>query len=273
VLLTIVIASSSANVPGDGGAVTWRATDDLPETPRPSSSPVAPAPEPADSAATAAPMPDVRTIQAPDGSELFLTWNAPHGQPRASTERRHACGRGQRDTLYLSFRPGRPSDTFIAFMGTLQFRAALGDTLGTWWHFGGKGEHEEGLRCQYEIPPVEGHWQPWRVTGLMWQEYTWRPEVGTLKLLYAVPDTKTAPVSDDSVYVLGRVMLEDDATLEGCRQPVCIEWREATLSYSSRREPIITQGLRFVSWNSPAGAVCAPFQQAGRTRAWRPGTR
>ena len=201
---------------------------------------------------------------------LFLTWNAPYGMRRARDTRppRTRMGTGGIDTLYLAFMPGRPSDTFNGFTAELYFRAAPGDTLGTWWHMEKAGENAGALMAQFGPDSSFPQRQPWSRTGQGFVKLDRTPTANKLRMVFAVPDGSDAALKPDSVYTLARVLLKHDRDLPGRTQPVCIEWGAAGLAFALKDEPQVKRGERFVGFGSADGSVCAPHR--ARIEPWRP---
>lgn len=205
-------------------------------------------------------------------ARLLLSWRAPWGQPRATTTLMPALrDTNGADTLYLCMRPGRTSPTFNGFMATLEFRCAPGDTLGAFWAFERTGANAGALGVQFGPEPEFPCPQPWVTAGVGRPAWTHTPTGGQLKLVFAVPYTQSGPVDSAGVYALARVLIRHNrARLSGSAQPMCIEWTESSLAFALKDEPIVRQGERFVSWNSPRGAVCDSWRNAARPESWKP---
>ncbi len=205
-----------------------------------------------------------------DKALLFLTWNAPYGMRRARDTRppRTRMGTGGIDTLYLAFIPGRPSESFNGFTAEMYFRAAPGETLGTWWHMDKAGENAGALMAQFGPDPSFPQRQPWSGTGQGFLILDRTPTRNKLRMVFAVPDGTGAPLHPDSVYTLARLLLKHDRDLPGRTQPVCIEWASAGLAFALKDEPQVKRGERFVGFGSADGNVCAPHR--ARIEPWRP---
>jgi hypothetical protein len=88
---------------------------------------IAPAAVPAPASAA----PDVKPVT------FYAAWRAPWGTPRATDHLMVSCTDEEvRDTLYLTFDPGRDS-TIFGMIGEVYFRAQPSDTLGPLWWLGG----------------------------------------------------------------------------------------------------------------------------------------
>lgn len=277
---------SAAGASAGSAAVAW-SDPDLPETPRPSAPPAS-APTPA--APTSGPKsPEMGWLERElheadsllalrggrahaDSARLYLTWNAPWGQRRARDQHVNSCaGRDSADTLYLSFLPGRASRGFNGFTALLQIHPAAGDTLGPWWQFERTGANAGALALQFDLDSTFSAPQPWKVAGVPHLSYVRSEGAASLRLVYAVPRPQARPIAADTVYTLGRLIFRHRRDLPGCSQPVCIEWKESSLAFALKDEPIVRVGERVASWNSPGSAACDPVRGARRPASWRPG--
>jgi hypothetical protein len=205
-----------------------------------------------------------------DKAQLYLSWNAPWGDPRASQTRAPRCGdAGAMDTLYLSFYPGRPGPGFNGFAGEVLFHpAARGDTLGTWSHFERGAENAGHLAVQWGPDESFPGPQPWRVHGQGFVKLDRTPTLASLRLVFAVPHEQSVPSAADTLYTLCRIVIAHATPLAGCDRPVCIEWRWASLAFGLKDEPRVTRGSRFVAWAGPE-SICDPFR-GPHAEAWRP---
>jgi hypothetical protein len=208
-------------------------------------------------------------------AQLYLSWNAPYGMPRASSQRAPVCGDTTAvDTLYLSFLPGRTTDSFTGFSAELRFHATGGDTLGPFWHMEGKGGANPG-NLQVEFGPSETipGVQPWTVAGqgLAFLDHT--PDAMRLRTIFAVAFEQRSHVDSARVYTLCRILVRHrrTATLAGCEQPVCVEWASARFGFALKDEPEVRRGERFVVWGRDATACDA--SRGPRAPVWRPGAR
>ncbi len=207
-----------------------------------------------------------------DAAQLFLSWNAPWGSRRAQRARTPACGDSTvEDTLFLSFLSGRDAEHFTGFTGQLVFRATGADTLGPWWHMEGKGGANAGsLRAEWAAASDFGWRQPFPVMGQGFVILDRTPTVARLRMVFAVPYESSGPVAADSIYTLGRVILRHrpERTLAGCKQPICVEWVEATLAFGPKDEPQLRRGERFVAFGG-LYPLCEPYK-GPRMDAWKP---
>ncbi|MBI5170945.1 MAG: hypothetical protein HZA61_15755 [Candidatus Eisenbacteria bacterium] len=207
-----------------------------------------------------------------DAARLLLSWRAPWGAKRATQELRPSLAdTTAEDTLYLCFRPGRTSPTFNGFTATLEFHCAPGDTLGPFWHFEKTGANAGGLAVQFGPEPRFPGPQPWTGPGMGRPAWEHTSEGGKLRLVFAVPYTQPGAVDSSGVYALGRVLIRHKrAALAGARQPICIEWKEASLAFALKDEPIVRQGERFVTWNAAPGEGCGRWNAVRKPESWKP---
>lgn len=203
-------------------------------------------------------------------ARLLLSWNAPYGHPRARSEKRAACGDATgADTLYLSFLPGRTAPAFSGITGAVRFHAAVGDSLTPWWQYQRGGPHAGGITVEFGPDPSFPYPQPWTTKGVGQAKLDRDGDGILLRLVYAVPQYATvSTLKPDSIYAAARIILRHAAGLPGCDAPVCIEWESGTLAFGLKDEPLVHRGERFVSWNSPGGAVSVPYRK--RLEAWKP---
>lgn len=249
---------------------------------RADSSSVAPAPAPTRARMTR-PIVDVITeadslVKARGGARadharLLLSWRAPWGERGAVTELAPALGDTSAiDTLYLCMQPGRNSPTFNGFSATLEFHCAPGDTLGDFWHFERTGANAGSLGVQFGPDPSFPVPQPWKVGGTGRPSWVPTSSGAQLKLVFAVPYTEAAPVDSATIYALGRVIIRHRrAALSGSAQPMCIEWREASLAFAMRDEPVVRRGERFAAWSLGGADACGTARGVGRPAGWKPG--
>ena len=205
-------------------------------------------------------------------AQLLLSWDAPYGLPRARALRTPACANPNAgDTLYLSFIPGRESDTFSGFTAKLLIHAMPGDTLGPFWEFEKAGANGGGLIAEYDgvenFPGV----RPYRAQGMGFVRLERTASLATLKMVYAVAQSDVSHIAADSIYALGRVVFRHAKTNVGCAQPVCIEWRSGTIGYQLKDEPEISRGERFVGLAPKGTDPIAAFRTTGPApRVWKP---
>lgn len=203
---------------------------------------------------------------------LYLSWNAPYGMPRAADRVVVDCLDTTRvDTLYLSFETGRDASRFYGMYARLYFHPAQGDTLGTYWHWERGWWNQGNLRVEFDPDGTFPCAQPWTRGGFGAPSYEFKPEFGTLDLVYAVKEQDAAPISGTTRYCFGRVMLRQrKCALPGSMRPVCLEWSSARYSFGAGDVAVTRGGERFVSVNSDDGGVCAPYRAAVRPQRWLP---
>ena len=206
--------------------------------------------------------------------EVYLTWHAPYGDPRARDTLSVACGDSTAaDTLYMSFTPGKSSETFIGASATVEFHPLGLDSLGPYW----TAERDVPLPhlMKVSMEPGLGYPQPWNVPGGTGTRWDCPGGKARLRMIYAVPVEKGIAVTEGGTLVLARIVLKRPPARFGrCVQPVCIEWVDAALAFDPGPDGtsmIVHQGdHRFVTWNSPGGEACIPLRKAGRIQPWRP---
>ncbi len=205
-------------------------------------------------------------------SALYLAWGAPCGMPGARRDVTVSCGDTSRvDTLYLSIETGRDLPRFVGMYGRIAIRPAAGDSLGAFWSVGKDGPNAGGLPIQMDPDDSFPCARPWIRPGIGGAVYEFSPAGGDLAVIYAVTEEDATPVSGRTRYCFARLLLKHRrCDLEGARQPVCIEWREGGYS-GGGPDLVVRKGPdRFVTVNSPDGAVCVPYRRPGTRAVWRP---
>jgi hypothetical protein len=208
---------------------------------------------------------------------LHMAWHTPWGTPRASDHLVAACiEEDRRDTLVLTFDPGRDSDTFSGVMADLYIRALPGDTLGPMWWFGGGALSDVNLIIEYP-KAGDGTWGPapiaWKVNGFGVAHYDRTSGTGHLQIVFAVPYENAGPVKAGQRYAFARLLvLRGKPSKALCKQPICIEWASAGLTFdvqAGEEAAATSGGHRFVTWNGRPGASCGDF--AKTPTGWKPG--
>jgi hypothetical protein len=209
-----------------------------------------------------------------ENAQLYLSWNAPWGMPRARLAHVPQCADSVvEDTLFLSFYPGRASSGFMGYTAQLQLHATGSDTLGTWWHSESKGGENGGsVRVEWGPSPDMPGRQPWSTPGRGFVLSDRTPWSVRLRLLFAMTLDDAPPLDSTLTYTLCRVIFRHhpERQLAGCGQPVCIEWEKSTFGFALKDEPEVSRGERFVSYGD-GGAACEAFR-AARVKAWGPKT-
>lgn len=211
-------------------------------------------------------------VGASEDSRLYLSWHAPYGLPGATSDLTIACGDTlAEDTLYLCCDPGTDSKTFNGFSAVLYFRAALGDTLGPYWHFGQGMKGLRRIRALFDADSSAGLAAPWPSGGFGAINYDSSPGAGHLQMVFAVPPSLTGSVRYGQRYCLARLLFRrPPSAISGCGQPVCIEWTKAALAFAYGYEPEVSVGDRYASLNSPDGAVCKTYRGRAVPPVWKP---
>ena len=186
----------------------------------------------------AAPIAAVPPTPPADIPLLYLTWHAPHGDPRARTALSVDCRDTTGvDTLYLTFETRRRGFRFTGMSGTLVFEPQAGDTLGPYW-FRARGEANEAmtfvdfdllLNSEY----VDSPWER-LVTGSV--GFTHVGGRGRLDVSAHVTPKQAKNLFPRTRYAFARVkLLRARGRLAGCQQPMSIAWVGAC-AYSSLGE-------------------------------------
>jgi hypothetical protein len=211
-------------------------------------------------------------VAAADPPDIYLTWHAPYGYPRAAdTLSATPCDSTMADTLWLSFDPGKASPTYLGYMATLLIHPAFGDTLPAWWTKDfGKGKppfFDIGL----EPVPGYGYPMPYRKNGGGGTEYDGLLKDARYRLIYATPYNDAAAI-ERKTYVLARLIIRrPPANDPACGVPICIEWSESELNYDigNSRAFVSTGTHRIVSMNSRGGEVATPYRRAAQLKGWK----
>ena len=206
-----------------------------------------------------------------DDPQIYLTWHAPFGQPGATDTLSASADTTRADTLWLSFDSGKPSPTFIGFNGTLVFHPAAGDTLAPWWRQNLGKSAPPQIDVMFPPRPDIRYRQPFHMGGAGGTRWDMVKDEARLRFIYAIPFS-AASALPRGTYVAMRVIVRRPPPSEpGATNPVCIEWSEAEIAYDVGPERAFarTGAHRFVSLNSPGGAVAVPYRAVAR-RIWRP---
>jgi hypothetical protein len=208
-------------------------------------------------------------------ASVYLSWRAPYGHPGASDTLTAPCGDGtEKDTLYLTFETGEYSDGFFGVEGILFIRAPAGELLSPHWFF-----DKRNLEVQYYVSDsIPGATQPWQgLLSMTTSFYDRTSGSGRLRLSNIRPIKLPVTVRDSVQYFFARIPIPRPlAGVERCNQPICIEWFAAEVcvdSTGTKQKYAGRGGNRFVSWNSPGGAICGEFRPEAVTPAPAPKTR
>ena len=205
-------------------------------------------------------------------TEIFLTWHAPWGYPGATDTLSADCDTTGADTLWIAFKPGKAHPSFIAEEATLLFHPTPGETLSGWWYEVATDLSSPRLRLQFHPNPGLGYPQPFKSNGVGASRWDRVGASARLRLVYAVPYTEGAAI-ESRLLALGRIIVRQPLpTATACRQPVCIELADSRLAYyvGTDFEKLREGPHRFVSLNSPGGAIALSFRRTARLKPWRP---
>ena len=214
--------------------------------------------------------PSLPTQIGSPNARMYLAWHAPYGQPRALEVLSAACGdTSSKDTLYMSFDPGRSTDHFLGLTATVYFWAAGSDSLGAHWQFGDR-ENYHGLEVQF-LPRVSGFDSPWPEQKMGRAGYSFTSASGKLRMILAMRKSEAVVVKGGTQYVFARLLVPRPAAMTpGCDRPMCIEWAVAGIAYDLGDAPEVNRGSRFAAWNSPGGRSCDPMRHFAAPVPWAP---
>ena len=213
-----------------------------------------------------------RSPQAGSGeARLFLSWNAPYGEPRATAAIAAPCGEGTTDTLYLSFDPGKDAPGFVGGSAVLYFQAAPGSELPERWKKGTAADSP--VRVTFDADPDHGFLTPWSSQAAGGPYYDVLAGRGRLRLIYAMAANSGSGVKAGTLYGFARVLVpRSPAGAADCSTPLCIEWSSASLAYARDDERNVEQGERWVTVNSPDGTACVRGRSSFGAAPWKPRT-
>jgi hypothetical protein len=200
--------------------------------------------------------------------QLYLSWHAAFGSPRATDTLFMADGDTTRtDTLYLSFDPGHRDTSFLALDATITVRCAEGDTLSPYWRSGSMGQVQIGPRNPRVQFNDTGDWptpSPWGSVGIGQSAFDWLRTSARVRLVYGIGPQQATGVDSGRVYTVARLLVRHpDARIVNATQPICFEWTVSTFAYSNfePEESVHYGDHRWVSLNSPGGAICRDYLQ------------
>ncbi len=203
--------------------------------------------------------------------KIYLAWRAPWGSPRARANLDFTCrDTAAVDTLYLSFEFGKDWPVFCGFFGRIYFHPEANDSLGSHWHFGRDGPNPGAMQIQFEEQDEFPCALPWKRQGIGVVQYVFKPWLGELDMAYAVRPDDGISVSGRTRYCLARVLIRHRRCgMPGARQPVSVEGAEVDVSDGLNPDIVVKKGgERFVSINSPGGAVSKPYERATKPPTW-----
>lgn len=205
------------------------------------------------------------------GPRLFLSWNAPFGEPRATAAIAAPCGEAATDTLYMSFDPGKDAPAFVGATAVLYFEAAPGSELPERWAHGTVAAPP--VRVTFEADPDRGFVTPWSSQAAGGPYYDVLDGRGRLRLIYAIAANSGPGVKAGKLYGYARVLVpRSPAGADGCAAPLCVEWESASLAFGPKDEGNTDQGERWVTMNSPDGAACVRSRSPFGAAPWQPHT-
>ena len=201
---------------------------------------------------------------------FFLSWNAPHGQPRASEILTVSCGdSSMRDTLYLCFDPGRDSTELIAADVEIRLWPADPDTLDRHWRFESRSNPAH-LLADFNLSDSPGAEPIWTASGAGGIRTVSKPDTGFIRMVWAVRESDAAVVRGGRLYAFARLIVPRPYLREACARPLCFELVYGRLAHGIRDTEVVRQGRRWVSWNPGGTAPCAERVRQSRLTPWRP---
>jgi len=206
-------------------------------------------------------------------SQIYLTWHAPYGSPGAADTLAASCDTSRTDTLWVACALGKSSPTFLAFSASILFRPMPGDSLSSWWYDDGGKRKAVHMDLAFDPKPGLGYPSPFRSNGFGGSFYWREGNDMRLRFGYATPLPEAGSVTRGT-YALARILVHRPPPgTPACGEPVCMMIPEAQLNFytGTDHEEITTGVNRFVSLNSPGGAISTPYRSAAR-QGWRPKT-
>jgi len=203
---------------------------------------------------------------------LFIAWHAPYGTPGATDTLTGLCNDKGADTLYLSFDPGEKMQAFMALQSTIVFHTAPQDSFSTRWLFGGGAGNAFNVRVESGPKETFPAIQPWKNSAVGGVNFDHTAHHGFLRVLLAQPSTDSTVLVPGKRYCFARLFFPHPPEVEGCHQPICIEFKTLKVNHgmtdlvSSRGEH------RFISINSRNGEVCDAQKTGGNPKpeVWTP---
>ena len=187
--------------------------------------------------------------------ELFMSWRAPWGDPRATQTIVADCADTTgADTLYLTIRSPRNVLPLLAMTGTLLFEPQRGDTLGEFWNLERSGANAGHLAVDFDLLSSDLCSSPWKVLVGGSVGYTRAGGRGRLDMTADVPFAHVYNLHPNECYFFGRVTLHRArGYLAGCGQPMRISWIGGRVRSSRRGSESLAFGIgpnRTVTWNA-----------------------
>lgn len=211
---------------------------------------------------------------APVRPEIFLTWNAPYGSPRATDQLNRACA-GENgphaDTLYLAYRLRESRDELIGVEGSIYIHAQFDDTLSAAWDDAELGKIPDWLTAEFPTGNEEGFRAGWQSTGMGFPLYFKEETRGLFRAIYAVRADRAAPIEAGPIYTFARLIIDRHSSeFEDCDQGLCVEWIDAVFTFGINLPTVRGElGRRcFVSVNSPQGLACSKYRVIAQRRGY-----
>lgn len=206
-----------------------------------------------------------------DEPAVYLTWHAPWGEPGATDTLSTNCDSTGTDTLWLALNPELTSPTMLGISVTLLFHPAAGETLSSVWRKSFIEEKPRLLMIDTDPNPGLGYPQMFRTNGVGAGSLDMKEHMGRLTINYATPAPEAIGITP-RVYAFARVIVKRPGPGDSrCGEPICIDWSELELGISASDDRRLrTHGPhRFVSLNSPGGAILVPYRE-GERHSWKP---
>ena len=211
-----------------------------------------------------------RPTAAQEPGKFYLSWHAPYGHPRSRDQLSVACGdSSQRDTLYLTFDPGRDSTELVAVDAELRLIPARGDTLERHWWFESLS-NPANLTADFNLENAPGARRIWEAMGAGGVRTVSGPKGAVIRLVWAVRPADVAVVHGGSQYAFARIVIPRPGNVDDCAHPVCIELVFGRLAFDVQDEHFVRDGRRWLSWNPGDQTPCAESIRKSRLAPWRP---
>jgi hypothetical protein len=215
---------------------------------------------------------DSRPRVVPSPARVFLSWNAPHGDPRAREVLTVACGdTTKRDTLYLTFEVGRDSTPVIGLDAEIRLWPAPGDTLDRAWWFESRSNPAH-LLADFNMSDVPGG-SIWAAQGAGGVRTVSGRDTAFIRMVWAVRERDAVMLYGGRNYVFARLLVPRPRSPGVCARPLCFELNYARMATSVMNTEVIRSGGKWLSWNPGGTTPCAPRVQQGRVPVWRPRSR
>jgi len=201
--------------------------------------------------------PPARAAEKP---EMLLSWNAPHGAPRASSGLVRNCGdTAAVDTLYLSYRLAEDHLALTGATALVMFHTSFGDSLSPFWITTEYPEKPRHLRVEFPSDTGAVFRAGWASVGFGDYAYYTEETRAIVRMIYAVPAFAADPIAGGRTYSLARILIDRTAARPGCDQAICVELFDAEFKFSINQPTTKGAQVRqsFATVNSESGIVCA----------------